>query len=108
MTTAEMEEVLSRALEKYRAWDYSELAARIEHEERTGDCLETLEGTASDGTKYFIELNAYWDDRPQGNVRIFGSLDVFPSKPVLKGLPVYVSELCLSFIMAPGGKFVGE
>jgi len=108
MTNAEMETMLLSWLEKYRSWSYSELTASVEREDRTGDCLESGEGLAADGTKYFIELNTFWDDRPQGNVRVIGALEVFPQKSILGVVPVRISEMCLSFIMAPDGAFVGE
>ena len=102
MSKDEMRAILSERLSKYRLWSYAQLA------EREGDSLEHVDGIASDGTAYFMELEVFWDDKPGGNIRVIGNLSAEPQKPLLGFLPIYLSDVSDSFIMSPDGRFVGE
>jgi hypothetical protein len=104
MTKDEMSSVLARELAKFRTWSYAQLAERVERDRVAHDCLEHIEGTAPDGTKYYIEFNAFWDDKPQGDVRVIGSLGAEPQKPLLGFIPIYISDVNDSFIMSPDGR----
>ena len=53
------------------------------------------------GAKYQIEIQAFWDDRPGGNIRVMGSVD----DGTLLRATMPVSR---DFIMAPNGSFIGE
>jgi len=60
----------------------------------------TLELLGESGTKYYAEIQAFWDAKPEGNIRLMVSLDD-------GGLRAF-KPLCDSFIKAPDGSFVGE
>lgn len=108
MTKDEMRKLLSEHLAKYRSWSYAQLAERVEHTRQACDCLEHIEGDASDGTPYQIELQAFWDDKPHGNIRVSGNLSAEPQRPLLGFLPIYIPDVIDDFIMSPDGRFVGE
>ena len=103
-----MSTILARQLARFRAWSYAQLAERVERDRVAHDCLEHIEGTAPDGTQYQIEFNALWDDKPNGDVRVCGSLSTEPQKPLLGFIPIYTPDVSDSFIMSPDGRFVGE
>lgn len=98
MSKDEMRAILSEHLAKFRAWSYAQLAERVER-----DCLQHIEGTASDGTRYQMEFQAFWDDKPQGDVRICGDLSAEPQRLLLGFLPIYTPDVTDSFIMSPDG-----
>ena len=52
------------------------------------------------GTKYQIEIQACWDDKPFNNVRIIGSID--------DGGIRALSPITDDFIISPSGEFIGE
>jgi hypothetical protein len=104
MTKDEMRIILAEHLAKFRAWSYAQLAERVE----CHDCLEHIEGTATDGTPYQLEFQAFWDDKAQGDIRVMGDLCAEPQQRCLGFLPIYSADLVDSFIMSPDGRFVGE
>src|SRR5687767_9594360 len=108
MTKDEMCTILTNQLAKFRMWSYAQLAERVERDRVMHDCLEHIEGAASDGTEYQIEFNVFWDDKPLGDVRVCGSLSVEPQKPLLGFIPIYTPDVTDSFIMSPEGRFIGE
>jgi hypothetical protein len=108
MTKDEMLEILGVRLASYRTWAYAALAERVESDNRNGDCLDHFEGVGSDGTEYQLEFNAFWDDKPHGDIRVCGSLSAEPQKRLLGFLPIYTPDLTDSFIMSPDGSFVDE
>lgn len=108
MSKDEMRCVLLEYMAKFRAWSYGQLAERVVRDHREHDCLEHIEGTAPDGTKYQMEFQAFWDDVPYGDIRVCGDLLAEPQRPLLGFIPVYVPDVTDSFIMSPDGQFVGE
>ena len=60
----------------------------------------TYELTGQNGTKYQIEIQAFWDDKPGGNIRVTGNIDD-------GGLRVFI-PLTDGFIKGPGEEFIGE
>jgi hypothetical protein len=65
--------------------------------------LETEEAfhvTGPSGTHYYLRLKASWDDLPDGNLRVVGSID---DRGWRRFLP-----LVQLFIRAADGSFVGE
>ena len=103
-----MREILSEHLAKFRSWSYTQLADRIDRDRKAHDCLEHIEGTAPDGTQYQVEFQAFWDDKPQGAVRVCGNFSVEPQRPLLPFIPVYMPDVTDSFIMSPDERFVDE
>lgn len=102
MTTDDKQLVLAIQLEEYRAWSYAALVAELERTRRERDCLAHLEETFADGAEYQMEFNIFWDDKPGGDVRVCGDLNMMPH------IPPYTSDVTDSFIMRCDGSFVGE
>jgi hypothetical protein len=108
MSKDEMHAILSEHLVRFRAWSYAQLAERVERDRKAGGCLDHIEGTAADGTQFQIESNAFWDDKPHGDVRVSASFSADPQKPLLGFIPIYRADMTESFIMRPDGQFVDE
>jgi hypothetical protein len=108
MTKTEMSEILANHLAKYHQWSYEQLAEKIP----TGswleptDCLEHIEGTSEDGTEYQIEFNVMWNDKPNEELRVDGSLYTEPQKPLLGIIPLYSPEVTDCLIMSKDGRFL--
>ena len=110
MSKDEMRKILAQHLAKYRAWSYQQLAERVERGPfwKLRDGLEQVEGTAPDGTRYQMEFNVFWDDKPNAEVRVLGDLSAEPQKPLFGFIPIYTPDVTDSFIMSPDGQFIGE
>jgi hypothetical protein len=67
LDTTEARRLLLDRLKKYRQAPYRELAERVGHHE-TGEIV-------ANGKTYQFEIQFYWDDAPNGVVRVFGSID---------------------------------
>lgn len=94
MDKVEARAVLGDEVEKLRACPYSDLV------ERLLDKQETFEVTGSSGTRYQVELQAFWDDEPAANLRVIGAID--------DGGWHAFAPLSDDFILAPDGSFVDE
>lgn len=110
MTKDEMRSVLSEHLAKFRSWTYTQLAGRVDRGPfwKPQNCLEHVEGTAPDGTEYQMEFHVDWNDKPNQEVRVFGSLSADPQKPLLGFIPIYTPDATDSFVMATDGRFLFE
>ena len=108
MSKDEMHKILSEHLAKFRTWSYAQLAERVERDRKAHDCLEHIEGTAPDGTRYQMEFQVLWDDKPHGAVRVCGDLSAGRQRPLLGFIPVYTPDVTDSFIMNPDGRFIDE
>jgi len=93
MNTLEARALVATELEKYRRKSYGELAQLV------GE-TKSREVVGPSGVKYQLEIQALWDDKPTGVLRIMASLDD-------GGASAYV-PLCDDFLVAPDGTFVGE
>lgn len=60
--------LLNAHLDQYRKLSYAELAAKIGHEE-----FPAVVGLS--GTEYQMEIQVCWDHKPDGDVRVLGSID---------------------------------
>lgn len=69
MNKTEAKQILNKELENYRARPYSELIKMINAEPRT------YELTSPSGTWYQLEIQAFWDGKPHGDIRVIGSID---------------------------------
>ena len=96
MDTKEARSILAEHLDRYRARSYAELAAWV-RENR----VDTPEAVAPSGSRYQIEVQFFWDDKPNGDVRVSGSISDD------RGIRAFV-PLSDSFILSPEGRFVGE
>jgi hypothetical protein len=95
MDTNEARSILSEHLVRYRASSYEELAA-LASEGR----IETLEAAAPTGNRYQIEVQFLWDGRPNGKVRVVGSIDD-------GGIRAFF-PMTDAFVVGPEGRPVGE
>jgi hypothetical protein len=78
---------------KYRAKGYNDLLALLGHQ-------DTYEISGASGTVYQLEIQAFWDDKPIGVLRIRTAIDD-------GGIRAYV-PMIEDFLIAPDGCFVGE
>jgi hypothetical protein len=89
----EARSILQELLDELRERPYSELAKLI------GDSQQR-EITGESGTRYQVEMEAVWDDKREGNLRVVAAIDD-------GGWRAFV-PLTDSFIISPDGSFVGE
>ncbi len=94
MNTQEAKKIIADQLKSYREKPYSELIKMIKQKPLT------YEIRGQSGTLYQIEIEAFWDDRPNEDIRIMGSIDD-------GGLRAY-SPISDDFIKSPTDEFVGE
>jgi hypothetical protein len=95
MDKKEAHSILAEHLAHYRSRSYAELAAWV-RERR----IDTPEAVAPSGKRYQIEVQFIWDAKPDGDVRVSGSIDD-------GGIRAFL-PLTDSFILSPEGRFVGE
>ena len=93
MDKKEAHQILAKHLQDFRGKSYADLKRLLTEQ-------DTIEVTAPSGNSYQIEIQAVWDDRPDGNLRIIGNIDD-------GGLRALV-PLSDDFIISPDGRFVGE
>lgn len=98
-----MRAVLGRTMADLRRKSYGELADWVAERH-----LELAEVEGASGAAYQIEVSFHWDDRRHRNVRVIGSIDENPSRPLFKLLPIFASPVTDDFIMRPDGSFIGE
>lgn len=96
MDTKEASSILADHLARCTSRSYAELSAWV----REGR-IDTPEVVAPSGHRYEIEVQFFWDGKPDGDVRVFGSISDG------RGIHAFV-PLTDSFIMSPEGRFVGE
>ena len=94
MDKKEAQSLLEKALKLYRDKAYSILSSMVEQEP------DISEVTGESGTNYQIEVQAFWDDKPFGNVRVLGCID--------EGGFRMFSPVTDDFIKSPSNEFVGE
>jgi hypothetical protein len=90
MHKEEAQRIIAAELAKFRAQPYENLANIIDKP----ICYETSGPT---GLIYQIEIQAFWDDKPQGNMRVMGSIDD-------GGIRAFF-PLSLDFIKSPPDEF---
>ncbi|NOX20550.1 MAG: hypothetical protein GXO99_04730 [Nitrospirae bacterium] len=109
MNKKEMQSILSEHLSRFRNYSYEDLAKFVKDNH-----VETFEITSQKGNLYQIKIDFFWDGKPNGSIRVMGSIDenphrpMFDNIPILKWIPIYASSLTNSFIMSSVGKFIGE
>ena len=70
MDKSEAQKVLSEQLARFSQRSYSELVPLVESSH-----VEHLEIYGASGTKYQVEVQFFWDDKPGSVIRVFGSID---------------------------------
>jgi len=68
MNREEALSVLNAKLDEYRRMTYAELAAKVGDE-------DIAEVVGPSGTAYQVEILVTWDHKPNGDVRVLGSID---------------------------------
>ena len=92
MNKPEARQLLAAKLTELRRQSYSDLLRFMEP--------EGLEVAGPSGVTYQLEVEAFWDDEPQRNLRVTVSIDD-------GGWRAFI-PLTDDFIIAPDGSFVGE
>jgi hypothetical protein len=85
--------VLNDQLQPWRQRTWTELREAIGRSQR-------FEVAAASGTWYQGEVQTFWDDKPEGAIRVMASVD--------DGGWRAFAPLTADFILAPDGTFVGE
>jgi hypothetical protein len=93
MNKNEASKILTESLVKYRELSYHQLRQQI-------DRVETEEVVGPSGTWYYLEFQILWDGKPDGDIRVMGSID----DGGLRAFGLFTD----SFIKGPSGEFVGE
>ncbi len=93
MSRDEAQTLLTKHLDRYRTHPYSRLVALV-------GSVETEDLRAIDGTLYQLEVEFFWDDKENGNVRVLAAMDGGDISAVL--------PMTDSFIKAANGDYVGE
>jgi hypothetical protein len=94
MDRAEALSIAQAELAALRRATYSELV------ERLLDKQEDFERLGASGTRYAVELQAFWDDKPNGNLRVSAAIDDGGWRAFM--------PLTTDFIRAPDDSFVNE
>ncbi len=95
MDNEEARQLLLAQVEVFRSMPYAALARLV----GTEPLAEELAGPS--GTEYFAYIQIFWDDKPDGNVRVIGHIYDYD------GVSQY-SPFCEDFIISSTGLFVGE
>jgi hypothetical protein len=93
MNIEEARSVLVAELARYRMESYQAL-------QRLLGTQDAYEVAASSGAKYQIEIQAFWDGKQGGDLRVVGAVDDASWRAF--------KPLSDDFIMTPTGAFVGE
>jgi hypothetical protein len=86
--------IIQEELKALRIMPHAELAQMVNAEPVTGERI------GPSGKHYQIEIQAFWDDKPNGNIRVMGSIDD-------GGLRTFL-PLSDDFIKSPSNEFIGE
>lgn len=62
---------------------------------------ESVEVTSENGSKYQVEVHAFWDDKKGSDLRVTVSVDNF-------GILSSIFPMSLDFIISSDGTYVGE
>ena len=94
MDTADARTVLRKELARYRAKPYGELVQQLLGKQ------ETYEVKSLSGVTYQLEIQAFWEDKPNDVLRVVGAIDD-------RGIRAY-APMSEAFLIAPSGEFVDE
>jgi hypothetical protein len=104
----EAQQIIRNLVNAYRTRSYAELCAMIGSEPITGNLTGPI------GQEYQFEIEAFWDGKKNGDIRLLGDISpnpdrpIFGSIPLLKWIPIFTPLATDDFIMSPSGGFVGE
>lgn len=94
MKITEAKRLIAEELETYKSKEYQELARMIH------SVPITYELKSDDGANYQVEIQAFWDDEPNGNIRISCSIDDSGWRSL--------SPVTDDFIKSPQNRFIDE
>ena len=94
MDKSEAKQLIAKELNEYRAKSYEEFILLIDK------ASVTYELKGANGVNYQIEIQAFWDNKKNGNVRVAGAID----DGGLRALAPFSDD----FIKSPSGKYIGE
>ena len=86
--------LVEQALQVLREQPYEALVERLLNKQKVSEIV------SASGTRYQIEVTAFWDSPKNRNLRVLGAID--------DGGWRAFKPLSTDFIMAPDGSFVGE
>lgn len=90
-----IEEIIAKEMADLRMQSYESLRKDFL------DNPQAKEMTGSDGKQYEVEVEAFWDDRPGGNLRVFVLVS---GSSLWRTIKPYGD----TFIISPAGEFIGE
>jgi len=93
MDKREAKAVLAEFLQQFRRRSYEELRQLLGSQ-------TTDEATGPSGVKYQLEVEVFWDNKPNGNLRVLGAVDDGGWRAFM--------PITDDFIIAPDGRFIGE
>lgn len=93
MDSIEARGLLARCIADFRRRSHAELRTLLREPQ-----VAELRGAS--GATYQVEICVMWDERPEGPLRVIGSIDD-------GGLRAFL-PLCEDFVVAPGESSVGE
>ncbi len=93
MNKQEASQLLVTELQRYRARSYEELLRLITQ-------VDDYWVVGPSGTRYGVEVQAFWDSGRPGNLRVLAAID--------GGGISHLRPLCRDFIVSPNGRFIGE
>lgn len=109
MDKYDAQDIIDEYVDPYRKLSYKKLTDLIDRDPIT-DEVKT-----DDGLCYLIELQVFWDDQPEGDIRFVGSISESPKRPlfwkypILKWIPIYYGDIANGdFVLSPQGEFIDE
>lgn len=106
MNKREARQILAEQVARLRKQSYAELR-RYQSKERfrlgpisfaTGENVESIDVTGESGAEYVVNIESFWDRKPNGAIRVLVEIHDVESGRTLTD----------NFIVAPDGSFVGE
>ena len=95
MKKQEALKILEEELQKYRDKSYAELKLLLEIKEKI-----RYEVVGPSGDTYHIEIQIFWDNKHDHDVRVLGAIDAGGWREIF--------PLCDAFIMTPEGDFIDK
>src|SRR5262249_25948016 len=92
----EAKEILAIQVGELKRLSYAELRSWVVEKK-----IKTPLVNGPSGTEYQMEIQAFWDSKRRGEIRVLVSIDD-------GGLVSSLFPLCDSFIISPDGSFVGQ
>ena len=97
MNKPEARAILDAEIDRFRSMPFPELVTA------TSGPVYVCERTGASGTPYQIEIEVFWETSHKKRIRIVGSCDESPHKPifwkipVLRWIPIYASSVTGTF-----------